>query len=334
MPTTPQPATTTGTALGLRASAARRVLHGTSQWAIWLVVVAAALIGQLLSPFFLTKANMLNLLAQASVLGIAAVGVTFVMLIAELDVSIAGTATVGAILGAAVMNGQDGQIVPAVAVTLGFGALVGLVNGILVSRGVQSFILTLAVGTTLLAAGAMYTGGTPLGIVAPGYTTFFSTPRLGVPTPAWAVLIVVAVTYLVQRFTRFGHRIFLVGDNRLAAYFSGIHVNVMVVGAFMLSGAFAALAGLVLLGRSGVPNDFSGMNLHFQALAAVALGGTAFAGGRGSVIGTFAGTILIAISLGLGILLGWPFGAQLVEYGVLILIATVLYSLISGESKS
>jgi ribose transport system permease protein len=66
----------------------------------------------------------------------------------------------------------------------------------------------------------------------------------------------------------------------------------------------------------------------------VALGGTAFAGGRGSVIGTFAGTILIAISLGLGILLGWPFGAQLVEYGVLILIATVLYSLISGESKS
>jgi ribose transport system permease protein len=333
MQTSPQPATTAEPARGLT-TAARLVVNGASKWAIWLVVIAAALVGQALSPYFLTQANMLNLLAQSSVLGIAAVGVTFVMLIGELDVSIAGTATVGAIMGAAVMNGQDGQILPAVAVTVGFGALVGLVNGLLVSRGVQSFILTLAVGTILLAAGAMYTGGTPLGIVAPSYTTFFFTPRLGVPTPAWALFLVVAVAFLIQRFTRFGQRIFLVGDNRVAAYHSGIYVNAMIIGAFVLSGACAALAGLVLLGRSGVPNDYSGMNLHFQALAAVALGGTAFAGGRGSVIGTFAGTLLIAISLGLGILLGWPFGAQLVEYGVLILIATVLYSFISGERQS
>jgi ribose transport system permease protein len=314
--------------------AARRAARTGRVWTIWLVVLAAVGVGQLLSPVFLTGANILNLLSQASVLGIAAVGVTFVMLVAELDVSVAGVATVGAVMAASVMNGQNSHILPAILVTLAFGAVVGAFNGLLVARGVQSFILTLAVGTIVLAGGVVYTGGTPIGIVAPGYSTFFTGTPLGVPVPVWALLIVVVLAWGLQTFTRLGHRVHLVGDNPVAAYVSGIRVSATVFATFALSGMTAALAGLVLLGRSGVPNDFSGMNLQFQALAAVALGGTAFAGGRGSVIGTLAGTLLIVSSLEIGIILGWPYGAQLMEYGLLILLATVLYSVLRREVRT
>ena len=170
---------------------ARRMARSSRVWAIWLVVLATAVVGQLLSPVFLTGANILNLLSQASVLGIAAVGVTFVMLVAELDVSVAGVATVGAVMAASVMNGQNSRILPAILLTVAFGAVVGAFNGILVARGVQSFILTLAVGIILLAGAEFYTGGTPIGIVAPGYSNFFTTTPLGVPTPVWALFVVV-----------------------------------------------------------------------------------------------------------------------------------------------
>jgi ribose transport system permease protein len=309
------------------------LLKRANRWAIWLVLLAAAGIGQLLSPVFLTSTNVLNLLSQASVLGTIAVGVTFVMLVAEIDVSVAGVATVSAVMAATIMNGADGRILPAIFATVAFGALVGLFNGLLVARGVQSFILTLAVGTVLLAGAELYTGGTPIGIVAPSYASFFTASRLGVPTPVWALVVVVCVAWCVQTATRLGHRIYLVGDNPVAAYLSGIRAGGTIVGAFVLSGVCAALGGLILLGRTGIPNDFSGLNLQFQALAAVALGGTAFSGGSGSVIGTLAGTLLIVSSLEIGIILGWPYGAQLMEYGILILLATVSYSVMRGEHR-
>jgi ribose/xylose/arabinose/galactoside ABC-type transport system permease subunit len=319
----------------VRAGNRRRWMgRAASAWAIWLIVIAAGLVGQILSPFFLTWTNITNLLSQSSVLGIAAVGMTFVMVAREIDVSVAGTATLSAVFAAAVMDGQDSRVPLAILVAIAVGVVVGIFNGILVARGVQSFILTLVVGIVLLAIGKLYTGGAPIGNVAPGYNELFSSRFLDVPVPVWVLLGAVMAAYLVQRFTRLGRRVFLVGSNRRAAYFSGVHVRGTILGAYVLSGITAGLAGLVLLGRTGVPNDFSGMGLEFQALAAVVIGGTAFAGGRGSVVGTLAGALLLSISLSLGVILGLPYGAQLVEYGVLIVVASIVYSLLRPETRS
>src|SRR4051794_28570872 len=117
------------TAAGRRLTRWRGGRAGTP-WGIWVVVLLAALGGQLLTPLFLTRANLVNLLAQASVLGIAAIGVTFVMLIAELDVSVAGVATVGAVMAAAIMDGDDSRLPLAILATVAFGAVVGLFNGL------------------------------------------------------------------------------------------------------------------------------------------------------------------------------------------------------------
>jgi ribose/xylose/arabinose/galactoside ABC-type transport system permease subunit len=296
--------------------------------AIWLIVVALALFGQLLSPVFLTSTNLLNVISQSSVIGIAAVGVTFVMLSGEIDVSVAGTATLTAVMGAVVMDGSDQNIAAAVAIAIGIGAAVGVFNGLLVARGVQSFILTLAVGVVLLGIGKLITGGTPRGNVAPSFTELFVSRPASIPFPDIALLVVVLLAYAVQRGTRLGHRIRLVGANASMAHLSGVNVTGTVVGAYVLSGIAAGLAGLTLIGRTGVPNDFGGMGLEFQALAAVVIGGTAFAGGRGSVIGTLAGMLFLSMSLTLGIIIGLPYGAQLLEYGALIVIAGVIYSLL------
>jgi ribose/xylose/arabinose/galactoside ABC-type transport system permease subunit len=303
------------------------------QFAIWLIVLAAAGLGQLLSPFFLTWVNIVNLLSQSSVLGIIAIGVTFVMLAGELDVSVAGVMSVSAVAAAAVMNGDSGRVPLAIGVAVAVGLVVGLFNGILVARGVQSFILTLAVGIVLLGGGMVYTGGSPIGNVPSGYSLFFAERVASIPVPVIALAAVLVVAYVVQRATRFGHRVLMVGANASAATLSGIQVTATVIGAYVICGVGSAIAGLVFLGRTGVPNDFSGMGLEFQALAAVVVGGTALAGGRGSVIGTLAGTLLLTISLTLGIIVGLPYGAQVVEYGGLIVVASLAYSMLRREAR-
>jgi ribose transport system permease protein len=316
-----------------RLATRRQVGRIANLFAIWLIVLAAAGLGQLASSLFLSTTNILNMLSQSSVLGITAMGVTFVMLAGELDVSNAGVVTVSAVAAAGVMGGNDTKIPLGILAALGIGAGVGLFNGILVARGVQSFILTLAVGIVLLGSAIAYTGGTTLGNVAPSYTSFFFKRAIAdIPMPAIALFVALGAAFLLERFTRFGHRVIMIGANPSAAYLSGVKITSTLIGAYVTSGVAAALAGLVFLGRTGVPNDFGGMGLEFQALAAAVVGGTALSGGRGSVLGTFAGTLLLTISLTIGLIIGWPYATQLIEYGGLIVVASLVYSLLRRDT--
>jgi ribose transport system permease protein len=319
--------------IGRRGPSRHDVARFANAYAIWIIVLLVAGIGQLVSSIFLSKTNILNMLSQSSVLGITAMGVTFVMLAGELDVSNAGVITVSAVAAAGVMGGDDSKILLGILTAIGIGAAVGLFNGILVARGVQSFILTLAVGIVLLGSAIAYTGGTTLGNVAPGYTSFFFKRVIAdIPMAAVALFVGLAAAYALERWTRFGHRVILVGANPSAAYLSGVNVTWTIIGAYVTSGVAAALAGLVFLGRTGVPNDFGGMGLDFQALAAVVVGGTALAGGRGSVVGTFAGTLVLIMALTIGIIIGLPYAAQLIEYGGLIVVAGLAYSLLRRDA--
>jgi ribose/xylose/arabinose/galactoside ABC-type transport system permease subunit len=295
---------------------------------IWLALLALLLVARGVQPLFLEPANLLNIVAQSSVVGITAVGVTLVMIGRGIDVSVAGTITLSAFLAGGIMNGDNANIPLAVAAALAAGCVVGLVNGLLVARwGVEPFILTLATGTVLLGITQLYTGGTAFGDPAPAFTDFFRERHGPFPTLAIVLLLVVLAGLAIQHRTRFGRRLFLIGANPRAAFLSGVRVQRTLLVAYVLSGLAAALGGLALVGRAGVPSEFTGMGLEFQVLAAVVLGGTTFEGGRGGIGGTVAGVFVLAVAFSLVTIMGLPHAVQLLLRGLIIVAAGAIYVL-------
>lgn len=291
-------------------------LSGLGLWLGLLVLVAVA---AMLSPGFLNPVNLLNIVRQASVVGITAVGVTLVMITGGVDLSVGAVIVFGSVLAATIMDGHDANIPLACAVVLLMGLVVGLLNGTIVARWrVPSFILTLGMATAISGITQMYTGGTAAGEVAPAFRALFN-GRIGI-VPVLTLLFagVVLAGLFVQRRSVLGKRVYLVGANPRAALLSGIPVTRTRLAVFAISGMCAALAGLALLARSGVSSTFAGQGFEFDALAAVVLGGTTFAGGRGGIGGTVAGVLILAVSFNLVNILGLPFDMELLVKGGII----------------
>jgi ribose transport system permease protein len=244
---------------------------------------------------FFTSVNLTNVLLQASILAIVAFGITFVILAGELDLSAGTGSALGSVIAAQVMV-STGSIALGLLAGLGFGLLLGLVNGLIVTRlEVPSFIATL--GSFIVAQGvalALTNGGVVAGLPG-GIGSFTSGRILGIPALVWATVVVFLVLYFVQRQTTFGIRVLAVGGNSEAARLSGVPVNRVRLLVFLISGVTTALAGLALLVRvqSGQPN--ANQTLALEAIAAVVVGGTSLTGGRGSVVRTLWGVLLIAV---------------------------------------
>ena len=290
-----------------------------SNLGLWLGLLALVLLAGLMSPTFLTPASLLNVIRQASVVGIAAVGVTLVMITGGVDLSVGAVIVFGSVLAASLMDGNDGNIPMACAAVLCMGLVVGVVNGLIVARWrVPSFILTLGMATVISGVTQLYTGGTAAGEVAPVFRPILN-GRIGV-VPVLAILfgLVILVGLVIQDRTTLGQRIYLVGSNPRAARMSGVPVTWTRIAVFALSGLCAAVAGLALLARSGVSSNFAGQGFEFDALAAVVLGGTTFRGGRGGIGGTVAGVLILATSFQLVNILGLPFNMDLLVKGGII----------------
>jgi ribose/xylose/arabinose/galactoside ABC-type transport system permease subunit len=290
-----------------------------SNLGLWLGLLGLVLFAGLMSPGFLTPVSLLNVVRQASVVGIAAVGVTLVMITGGVDLSVGAVIMFGSVLAASLMDGNDGNIPMAVGAVLCMGLVVGVVNGLIVARWrVPSFILTLGMATVISGVTQLYTGGTAAGEVAPAFRPLLN-GRIGV-VPVLAVLfgLVILVGLVVQDRTTLGKRIYLVGSNPRAARMSGVPVTWTRIAVFAVSGLCAAIAGLALLARSGVSSNFAGQGFEFDALAAVVLGGTTFRGGRGGIGGTIAGVLILAVSFNLVNILGLPFNMELLVKGGII----------------
>jgi ribose/xylose/arabinose/galactoside ABC-type transport system permease subunit len=278
---------------------ARDALHGPQGWLDTLFVpfVVAALCVYLTTTtdVFFTQTNLTNILQQASVLAIVAFGTTFVILAGELDLSIGSGVALVSVIGAYVMK-HTGSIPVGVLAGIGAGAVLGLANGVIVTRlEVPSFIATL--GTMIIAHGialAITNGGVVYGL-PDGVGALANNTFLGIQWVSWLMFGVFAVLYLVQRITTFGIRVFAVGGNREAARLSGIPVMRIILLCFVLGGLTIGIAGIALMSRveSGQPNAESLLGL--EAIAAIVVGGTSLLGGRGSVARTLWGVLLIAV---------------------------------------
>lgn len=300
------------------------------------LLLVYALLGlglSLISDRFLTGANQINILRQATISGIVAVGMTLVILTAGIDLSVGSILALSAVITADLLK-QGTPVLLAVLIALGIGALMGMVNGLMIARGkIPPFIATLGMLTVGRGLTLMYTQGKPF-TGLPDAFRFIGTASIGpVPMPiVIAAVLFILVTVVLNR-TRFGEYIYLIGDNPVAAQLAGVNTNRMIVFVYMISGMCSALAGLILIARLDSAQPVIGVGYEFSAIASVVVGGTSFSGGEGTLFGTLLGTLLIeTLSNGLNLLNVSQLWEQVIK-GVVIAAALLFYKAINRPSK-
>ncbi|MDN2567042.1 ABC transporter permease [Aquibium sp. A9E412] len=264
-----------------------------------ILIVALLALGEALSPGFASFEQILRLLIVAALLGIVAAGQNLVILGGRegIDLSVGGVVSLSAIVAGNVMNGADGGIAMAILACVATGALFGAFNGLGVTLlRIPPLVMTLGMLGVLQGLLVVIRQGIPSGRAAPALSEFVTRPfLLGLPGIIWLWIAIGLVMAFVLKRTVFGHRIYAIGSNEHAAYMAGVPVRTMRVALFTLSGVFAAIAGICLLGYSGSSFANVGEQYMLPSIIAVVFGGTPLAGGRGGYTGTMAGAVLLVI---------------------------------------
>jgi ribose transport system permease protein len=285
-----------------------------------------------IAPGFLSERNLMNVLQQSSINACVALGMTLVIISGGIDLSVGPTAALSAVLSAALMVSG---VPPAIAVVagLGLGAICGLVNGALVAfGGLQPFIVTLGTLSTYRALALIFTGGNPILGVPAAFRSVANGYFFGVPASVIAVIVVALLAAILLRKTPFGEYLLAVGGNEEAAHIAGVPIALTKIGAYVLSGVLAALAALILIGRLGAAEPILGNLWELDAIAAAAIGGASLMGGKGSIIGTLLGAIILgAMRNGLTLLNVQAF-YQLLATGLIILLAMLIDRATRGRS--
>ncbi|MBB3226636.1 ribose transport system permease protein [Luteibacter sp. Sphag1AF] len=279
----------------------------------------------IMSPDFLSAGNLLTVLRQVSINALIAFGMTFVILAGGIDLSVGAILALSGAIGAGLMAAGYSMWL-AVAAALGLGALLGVVNGVLVSWGrVAPFIATLGTMTLIRGLTLVYTDGRPISVtnnafalLGDGYVAHL------IPIPVVLMFVVFAVFAFLLRGTVFGRHVIAIGGNEEASRLSGVRIAPMKLAIYGVSGLASAFAGIVLTSRLHSAQATAGAGYELDAIAAVVLGGTSLSGGRGWLFGTLIGALLIGfLNNGLN-LLGVSSFYQLVVKGIVILIAVLL----------
>jgi ribose/xylose/arabinose/galactoside ABC-type transport system permease subunit len=301
----------------------QKLLRGERPYMLYIAFVILLVVFSLSSPWFLSVDNFLNIGRQTTLVSIIAVGMTFVIIARQIDLSVASTLALSGMAAALAMSQINNSWIVGTVAGLGTGALVGLLNGLLTTQlSIPSFLVTL--GTLSMARGLamMVTNTKPVIITNETYFAIFGEGTfLGMPVPIAWTLAAMIVGILLLHYNVFGRRIYAVGGNPTAALYSGINTKWVTTAAFILTGTLAGLAALVLSARSHAarPDVVQGMEL--DVIAAVILGGCSLFGGRGYILGTLFGSLIIGtLNNGL-VLLGVSSPMQLVIKGAIIVAA-------------
>jgi ribose transport system permease protein len=300
----------------------------TEEAGIGLALIAELIIFSQLSPFFFTSENLLNISLQVSITAIIAVGMTFVILTAGIDLSVGSLVAFVGVVSASLLNVSDSftlSLLTALAAGIGIGAFSGFIAGFFVTRfNITPFIVTLALMTIWRGAAFVYTDGRPVWNLPPEFSFLGSGRIAGIPFPTVLMIIIFIIAFIVLKYTRFGRYVYAAGGNLKAARLAGVNTNFVLTLVYMISGVLAAVGGILLTSRinSGQPN--SGLMYELDVIAAVAVGGTSFFGGRGTIIGTFIGSMLIAVLRNGLNLLNVGSYVQQVIVGIVILLAVLI----------
>jgi len=301
-----------------------RVRRLPEEIGLLVILLGLCLCVSILSPYFFTFDNVINILLDISVTGIAAIGMTYVMIAGSIDLSVGSTLALSATLAASFLGGGR-PIALAVAVALMVGLAIGVINGLAVTvLRIPSLIATLAMLSMARGAELMY--GKAVTIF--GFGDAFGTLGRGtigpIPNPVVLTLSLFVITSIVLARTPFGRKIYAVGGSPRAARVVGIPVPRITIAVFIISGMLAALAGLVLISQLDSAPAILGTNLELQAITAVVIGGTSLTGGKGGVWGTLIGVTLIGvITNSLNLLNVSPYYQQLIQGAVLFIAVAI-----------
>ncbi|WP_160003437.1 ABC transporter permease [Rhizobium sp. 18055] len=299
---------------------------GTLIGLILIVAVFAVLV-----PGFVSERNLINILQQSSINACLALGMTLVIISGGIDLSVGPTAAIAAVLSATLL--VAGYPVPiAILAGLGIGAVCGVVNGVLVAYvGLQPFIVTLGTLSTYRAIALIYTGGNPVLGIPQGFRSIFNGSVAGIPNSVIIVTCVAPAAWVLLKKTPIGEYLLAVGGNEEASYVAGVPIAMTKITAYVISGVLAALASLILIGRLGAAEPILGNLWELDAIAAAAIGGASLMGGKGSIVGTILGAIILgAMRNGLTLMNVQAF-YQLLATGLIILVAMIIDRLTRGR---
>ncbi|MGN1384958.1 MAG: ribose ABC transporter permease RbsC [Bacillus sp. (in: firmicutes)] len=285
-------------------------------------LIVLVVVVSIMNPSFLAPLNILNLLRQVAINALIAYGMTFVILTGGIDLSVGAILALSSTLMAGMMvSGMD----PILAILVGclLGAIMGAVNGLLITKGKMApFIVTLATMTIFRGLTMVYTNGNPITGLGDSFMfqVFGRGYFLGIPVPAITMIITFVILWVILHKTPFGRQTYAIGGNEKAAIISGIKVDRVKIMIYSLAGLLAALAGAILTSRLNSASPTAGDSYELDAIAAVVLGGTSLSGGRGWLVGTLIGALIIGtLNNGLNLLGVSSFFQMVVKGGVIIL---------------
>ncbi|SMC82328.1 ABC transporter permease [Primorskyibacter flagellatus] len=300
-----------------------------------IVLIALSTLMAILSPYFLSVSNFLNILLATSTIGVLAIAATFVLSSGGLDLSLGSVLGFSGVCGAAVAVKLGAPMPIAVIATIGAGALAGLVNGLIITRAfVPAFIVTLGMlgiarGLALVISDGRVIYGLPNAMVYLGQGRPF-----GIPMPVIIFIVTAIVTHMVLAYTRYGRHTLAIGDSENAARTSGINVDFHRLTLYVLSGGLAGLAGLLFATRINSGDPTAGIAYELTAITAAIIGGTNLFGGRGSILGTMIGALIMGVlQNGLNLLAVQSYYQQMAIGGVLILAVFIDQYQVRKESR-
>lgn len=300
-----------------------------------IALFALCLVISLLSDKFLTSNNLWNVLRQISVNVCISVGMTLVVLMAGIDLSVGSVLAFSSAVCAGLL--KNGISIPSLDLFIGFtvlggilvslliGLLMGLFNGWAITKfSLPPFVATLAMLTIARGATMLYTQGIPISNLGSSFEFIGSGWFLGIPVPVWVSLVVVLVVVFITKKTAFGRYIYAIGGNEKAAFLSGININSIKLAVYGIAGMMAGVGGVLVTSRLNSAQPNAGASYELDSIAAVVIGGTSLSGGLGTVTGTVIGaTIIGVLNNGLVLLNVSPFWQQVVK-GLVILLAVII----------
>lgn len=287
-------------------------------------------IATIINPRFLSYTNLSTLLKQAAIIGIVALGMNLVIIAGMIDLSVGSLVALTAGLGVIVLN-STGSIFLTLIFSLVFGTILGGINGILITKGkIAPFIVTLATMSAFRSIIVQLGQGGPFNVGEKSYNTFrliAAGETLGIPNLAIIFIITAVIISIIMNKTKFGRYVYAVGSNENATNLTGINVNRMKNAVFCITGLLSGLSAFLLSSRlTSITAPNAGMGFELDAIASVAIGGTAMNGGRGKVFGTFLGAIMLQMINNILVIANIPPFLEGLVKGIIIIVAVLFQS--------
>jgi len=291
------------------------------------MLIIIILIAGILKPGFLTTKHLITIVHDTSILGISAIGQSIVILTGGIDLSVGATMLVADAVGAYLLGGQN-RIIP-ILICLALGLIIGAMNGAGIAfLRIPPFIMTL--GMMALLTGGIFIFAKTSGFASP-ILRYLSIEKLGhIPFLVIIWIFLTIIMTIIMRLTVFGREVYAIGSNSMASYHSGVKNKKVIFFVYVISGLFSAIAGLFLLGYTGVPEltyrgGGLGIDYTLSAIAAVIIGGTIFTGARGGVERTIFGVLVLKILFSILTMMGMSGPGKLIAQGLIVIVIVGIY---------